>query len=351
MKPTCTIFLLFLLSFLNHAAGQIHASQLEASVKAGIDPYFIESRDTVSKYGPKSITRDVLQDRRGNYWLANWQGIIKYDGKVFTNYTLKEGLIHFHVVSCYEDKKGNLWFGTARGGVYRYDGNAFTLFTIKDGLADNSVSCFAEDKEGNMWLGTYNGVSKYDGKRFTNFTRKDGLPNDKVNSILLSKDGKLWLGCGSSTFTSNDGGLCCYDGIAFMNLTTEDSRALNNIASLLEDRSGTIWIGTFSGLFKYDGKLFKSVKKLPPYLTYYIIEDRNGVIWFSGSEPNLIYENIAKQTLYSYYGGTYTKVVEKTEPGDNQLFGKIADQDGNIWFGTMKGVCRYNGKNVTEFTE
>src|SRR5690349_7167503 len=102
----------------------------------------------------------MLQDKNGDYWLATWQGIIKYDGKVFTYYTLKEDLIQFHVFSCYEDTKGGLWFGMARGVAYRYDGKAFMLFTKKDGLADNTVTCFAEDKEGNLWLGTEKGIRR-----------------------------------------------------------------------------------------------------------------------------------------------------------------------------------------------
>src|SRR5689334_1073177 len=69
---------------------------VDSLVKEGIDPYFVESRDTFSVHGPQCIVRDVLQDKNGNIWLASWQGIIKYDGKVFTNYTLKESLIHFH---------------------------------------------------------------------------------------------------------------------------------------------------------------------------------------------------------------------------------------------------------------
>lgn len=37
------------------------------------DPYFLETVDTVSKRGPYTITRNMLQDRKGNYWFATWQ--------------------------------------------------------------------------------------------------------------------------------------------------------------------------------------------------------------------------------------------------------------------------------------
>jgi ligand-binding sensor domain-containing protein len=131
--------------------------EMKSFLEAGIDPYFVETKDTFSTHGPKCIVRNLIQDKTGNFWFATWHGIIKYNGKVFTNYTLKEGLIHFHVTTLLEDSKGNIWFGNARGGVYRYDGKSFILFTTKDGLPDNTANCIAEDKNGNIWFGTENG--------------------------------------------------------------------------------------------------------------------------------------------------------------------------------------------------
>ena len=114
--------------------GPARSTDLQTLIKAGIDPYFIESTDTLSAHGPGHITRDLLQDRNGTMWFATWKGIISYDGKVFTNHTLKDNLIHFHVVSVFEDSKGNIWCGTARGGLYRYNTSTpgFKLFTTKE---------------------------------------------------------------------------------------------------------------------------------------------------------------------------------------------------------------------------
>ncbi len=121
------------------------------------DPNFVLSKDTISKFGPHSITRNILQENsdsygNGNLWFATWEGIISYDGKLFTNHTLKEGLKHYHVFSILQERsnsyrKGNIWFGTIGGGVYQYnpsassniDKNSFTLFTTKDGLVNDVV--------------------------------------------------------------------------------------------------------------------------------------------------------------------------------------------------------------------
>src|SRR5271169_4006715 len=51
-----------------------------------------------------------------------------------------------------QDKSGNLWFGTTGEGVYRYDGKLFTQFTVKEGLNSNTVYSILEDKIGNIWF-------------------------------------------------------------------------------------------------------------------------------------------------------------------------------------------------------
>jgi ligand-binding sensor domain-containing protein len=82
-------FLCVLIAFVVASCyGQTTTPDLDALAKEGIDPYFVESSDTISIYGPDHITRDVVQDKNGNYWFATWLGIIQYDGTHFTNYTL-----------------------------------------------------------------------------------------------------------------------------------------------------------------------------------------------------------------------------------------------------------------------
>lgn len=73
-----------------------------------------------------------------------------------------------------QSKNGNMWFATTGAGVYRFDGKIFTNFTTKDGLADNIVYCIYERTNGNIWFGTNKGVSIFDGKKFARFS----LPGD-----------------------------------------------------------------------------------------------------------------------------------------------------------------------------
>jgi len=315
--------------------------EMKSYLDAGMDPYFVESKDTISVYGPKCIVRNLIQDRSGNYWLASWNGIIKYDGKIFTNYTLKEGLIRFHVTTVFEDSKGNIWFGHARGGVYRYNGTHFTLFTTKDGLPDNTANCITEDATGNIWFGTENGVSRFDGMRFSNFTEEDGLNDHFINAILRDKNGKIWIGTNK--------GMNCYDGKSFTNFTDRDHFPPQKVASLFEDSKNNIWIGCNAtqvggkGLCRFDGKsVHYSIR---PYFVMYLCEDKNKALWFAhnkGAEhPNF--------ALYRYDGNSFSTITQQNQIDNPVIFGIIEDNKGSIWFGTSKGVCRYDGTSFNYF--
>ena len=113
-----------------------------------------------------------VQDKNGNIWFSNWDGVYRYDGKSFTTFTKKDGLSGNVVARMIEDKKGNIWFGG--DGLSRYDGKSFTRFTANDGLINNSVWSILEDRTGNIWVGTRNtSLFRYDGKTFTSYTDQD----------------------------------------------------------------------------------------------------------------------------------------------------------------------------------
>ncbi|MGB5369750.1 MAG: two-component regulator propeller domain-containing protein, partial [Flavobacteriaceae bacterium] len=70
----------------------------------------------------------------------------------------------------FQDKQGNLWFGTNGDGVIRFDGSKLEYFAIDEGFGGIAVRGIVEDKHGNIWFGTEQGLTKFDGRSFTNFT-------------------------------------------------------------------------------------------------------------------------------------------------------------------------------------
>lgn len=318
--------------FLASCNGQVQTTQQPTASTneekfQDFDPYFIDTKTVVSQFGPKNITRNIIQDKKGNMWLASWEGIIRYDGKSFTNYTLQENLRKYHVFSAFEDSKENLWFGTIRGGVYRYDGKAFIHYTEKDGLGDWAESII-EDRNGNIWFATDEGVVRYNGETFQNFTTKEGLIDDYVHCLLETKDGNIWI--------ATTGGISIYDGKIFKSFNQTAFKPFVNIRTLIQDQKGNIWIGGQEGLFCYNPlePLSTSIKTWTTKFAGYLYEDKKGTIWMAAFDtPSTM--SLSKKEINS---NDFIEV--KKENG--QIFGIVADKEGNIWYGKGDGICRFD---------
>ncbi len=205
--------------------------------------------------------------------------MLRYDGVEFTAFTTADGLAYDQVISIYEDRDGNLWFGTDRGGVSRYDGVEFTTSTTAEGLAHDRVSAISGDRDGNLWFGTGGGgVSRYDGTKLTTFTTADGLAYNTVVCILEDRKGNLWFG-------TESGGVSRYDGEEFTTFTTADGLAHNRVVCIYEDGDGDLWFGTGGGgVSRYDGNMFQSLLKrdgLPGNDIRDVIQDRHGDFWIA----------------------------------------------------------------------
>jgi ligand-binding sensor domain-containing protein len=300
-----------------------------------------EIKEVITSYVPNRITRNIIQDKKGNIWIASWDGIFRYDGKSFTNITKDISSARFFDVL--EDIKGNFWFSTVGSGVYYYDGKSFQNFTSystgldftnKQGLGNNRVSCIYEDKRGNVWFGTDSGVSRYDGKSFQLFTTNDGLPENKVTSIVEDKEGKLWFATGNNT--------CLYDGEKFTVIKDKDGNNLKSL-SIIKDKKGNIWLGGKDGLWRYDGTIFINLSQK---FIGHVTEDKKGNIWTTEQKDT------GQGFALTVFDATslFTKKTKITTEGlPISMFGILEDKDGNIWIGGNDGIYRYDGNTVTHF--
>jgi len=305
-----------------------------------VDPYFQETQAISSDTGPQVITRNVLQDRQGGFWLATWNGIVRYDGSTFTNVTNQEGLRRYRGFSLLEDREGNIWLGTTGAGVYRYDGSTYTNFTTEDGLVDDTVLSMFEDRDGNLWFGAM-GLTKYDGTTFTSFTEEDGFTRSDVSSISQAPDGSLWFGTRGALFR--------YDGETFSNFTEEHDVGVerNGYIPTLIDRKGHLWFSGSHGIYHYDGEELRHPFLLP---SFSLLEDSQGNIWFSGGglegdEPK---RGTSVLNRFDPAAGLENLLAgsKRFEIENGALFGLTEDEDGKIWFGTGRGIGRIDGDAV-----
>lgn len=286
-----------------------------------------------------SCVRCGYEDKMGNMWFGTeGGGLSRYDGKSFTNFTTAQGLSNNLVKSIIQDKKGNMWIGTVGGGVSKYDGKLFTSYTTAQGLGNNTVWSIIEDRKGNIWFGTEDGgVSKYDGKSFTTYTTAQGLINNSVRSLMEDNKGNIWLG-------TEDGGVSIYNGKSFVSFSALHGFTRKIIWSIREDKKGNIWFGTEGdGVSRYDGKFFTNfttIQGLASNKVWSIKEDKSGNLWF-GTENGGV----------SRYDGTFTNFTTAEGLTNNHVYCIVEDRMGNMWFGTQSGgVSRYDGKAFTNFT-
>lgn len=164
---------------------------------------------------------EIMEDSKGNIWFGrDGYGATKFDGKSFTHFTKKDGLASNNIRDIEEDKLGNIWFASrvtekdhpdadkrlGSGGLVKYDGKNFTDFPNVEGLYNSDVYQIYKDSYENIWIGTTsNGVYRYDGYEFTNYRGKEDKFKYPIMSILQDSKKNIWLGCAGGLFRLESG--------------------------------------------------------------------------------------------------------------------------------------------------
>ncbi|MGH7601123.1 MAG: sensor histidine kinase, partial [bacterium] len=269
--------------------------------------------------------------------------------------------IHNNVNAIWEDRRGNLWVGTA-GGLSVFDAKAKLIANYTHDPNDNSslslnfVQSIREDKNGEVWAGTFgSGLNKFNrtSRTFTRF-RKDSsdagsLSQDFVTAIYEDRAGDLWIG--------TLGGLNKLDRgqnrfIRYLS-NTKNPRALNHngITCILEDRSGRLWIGTYGGglnlLQRNTGEFthYTNDRANPHSLSDDIVccifEDETGVLWI-GTNGGLNKLVLSAAEGFNPAMGQFQHYLEQDGLPNNTVLGILGDGDGNLWISTHNGLCKFN---------
>lgn len=119
----------------------------------------LRTQDGAPTYNPNYVF-SILVARDQTIYAGTWGGgVARFDGKRWTNYTVKDGLAGDIVYSMVQDSKGVFWFGTSNG-VSRFDGKTWRKLDTRTGLLDNNVYALAVAPNGDIWAGTRRGVAR-----------------------------------------------------------------------------------------------------------------------------------------------------------------------------------------------
>ncbi|HYL38397.1 MAG TPA: two-component regulator propeller domain-containing protein [Bryobacteraceae bacterium] len=205
----------------------------------------------------RQFVADALEDRRGQVWIANRDGLSKLTGQGFRN-VIPGGLTNndYMFVLC-EGSGSVLWAGSRGNGLWRVEGDDIRHFTTADGLSSNQIRALVQSQDGTLWIATAGGgLNSFAHGRFLHFSSKQGLLSDNV--LQVQDDGRGWL------WLTTTRGICRVSKQQLADLAAHRIAVLNPANYGVEDglrsprgqsavsSDGRFWTPTPNGLAVFD---------------------------------------------------------------------------------------------------
>lgn len=304
----------------------------------------IISSDIIGK-NPSPVL-SIFQNDRNIYLGLDGNGLNIYNKKnkkvkYYTNKTLGAKYIQ----KIFQSKDNNIWLGTFGNGLIRFNDKTKDITSYKNTFSNNQSISFndvrdiVEDEKNNLWIATWGGGLNYFDRKANTFSRQNTGINKNIISILKDKN-NIWL-------ASYGGGLELFDiyknKVIHFNYKETDTTSIssNNIFSLLKDTKGYLWIGTSgAGINRMNLKTnkiqrFENFKNIKYKTITSIIEDDDFNIWF-GSKKGII--------KYDYENNTFKTFTNLK--GDFHINSGYKDKAGFLYFGGIHGVTKFDPKLV-----
>jgi signal transduction histidine kinase/ligand-binding sensor domain-containing protein len=175
------------------------------------------------------------------------------------------------------DRDGGLWIGTHQRGLIHIHNGRTDVFTTSDGLSGDLSCSLFEDREGNIWFGSSRGLDRFRDLPVTSITTKQGLSSDAASSLVAGTDGSVWV-------ATRDGLTRWKNGQATI-FRKETGLPADFVQSLFEDERGRVWASfPAHGLSYFEDGKFVGVRGLPSEEVYFIAGDNSANLWLSGNK-------------------------------------------------------------------
>ena len=256
-----------------------------------------------------------------------------------------------------QDKLGFIWFAT-NNGLTRFDGKNFKNFTVNDGLPDNEVIRIYADSLGRVWIASFkNEICYYEDGRIHNKGNSKELNYNpsygRVVDILEMRAGTIWILTPKWLFRYNYGDSLIPQFKAELNST----RINNQIGA------GPAWFGEQLPLVFNDSIFYIADTGVVFYRKFQAFSGQKlvyGLPFKRNDTPNVTLDHdiilTSARNHRPYFIATISGAVEidtlTMKPIGEFLPGKVVtraiiDKEGAYWFSTLgDGVFKLANKEV-----
>lgn len=281
----------------------------------------------------------LLTDYEENLWIGTHNGLFIYKGKAFTSYSKNEGLGSSFVFQIIKDKSENLWLTTENNGVYKYEDGYFKNYSTKNGLSDNDTRCVLENNDGTILFGTSSGLSKFKNERFENLiSGKNFKQEGPINSLFKDVNNTIWVG--------GKNGLCAIKQNKSNYVTTYYKLPTDikdyEVWSIKQDNNGQIWAGTYlAGLYKLEGNQFVNQSQ------YFKLNVETALEIEFDDLNNLYAATLNGVLVLNIKTGQSKLIAEKDGLNSELVYSiKISNDKKYIWVGTNQGISKINLSSI-----
>ncbi len=291
----------------------------------------------------------VFEDRENSIWIGMWgAGLARWPGNdKWVNWTMADGLSSNVIWAIRRDPSGSVWIGTDRGLQKMDSGVVRRHWTQKDGLGGDKVKAIAMGPDGAVWAACLpGGVSRIDrgtGSVRT-YGRKSGLDDDRVVGIHLDLENRLWASTGEGLYRSNGLG----PDLRFERQVLPGLPERTMYYRFLTDRSGGLWVGSTQALYRWDGSQwarFTTADGLKSNAVTHVAQTAEGAIWIAYREAM----GLSRLTFRDGKVQVEHVTGKGGLPSDYILFLGM-DSGGRLWVGTDNGVAVKDGAGWTVHT-
>jgi ligand-binding sensor domain-containing protein/cbb3-type cytochrome oxidase subunit 3 len=360
-----------------------------AGTKGGVSRFDgISFQNFTKKDGlPDNAAQFIEEDKQGRIWFLTPEGLASFDGKSITGYPTSLFRNHRGLIALYESEPGvmtivytsktnQVVFLNFSDGIYN---QAFLLFPEKELPFPDCLSIGTYDPADKIfWLASYQyGLFKIQDQK----AERIDFEMKSINALRIGSDGKLYLLANDKVFfMQNDlfhelftnpspidhfifppfvvdkNGVVFFWNQQVQELQLYDGKEIiregfrfNQMAALMIDCENNLWIGTETGLYRMISRAF--VNFIPEKsginsMIWSVVEDKNGMIWFSSLEEGLqSYDGKKFNTVQSY---------ETVTKGKHFCFymGSIVDHNKDILFTTTDFMgLKFDGSSFKKMSD